>query len=58
MSDVDFEKDSKEFAKEVKLILSGNVNTDDENILNYLALKIERVHSEYVKRIVKQIKES
>lgn len=57
MSDVDFEKDSRAFAEEVKLILSGNVNTDDENILNYLALKIERAHSEYVKRIVKQIKE-
>ena len=56
MSDVDFEKDSKEFAEEVKLILSGNVNTDDENILNYLALKIERVHAKYVELIVDEIK--
>lgn len=57
MSEVDFEKDSKAFSEEVKTILSGNVNTDDENVLNYLALKIERVYSEHVRRIVNQINE-
>lgn len=46
------EKDSEVFQKEVKQMLSGNIA--DENVVNYIALKITRLHEQHVEDILKK----
>lgn len=57
MREIDFENNLKAFSEEIKAVLLGNINTDNKDVLNYLALKIERVHAKYVELIVDEIKE-
>ena len=57
MREIDFEKNLKAFSEEIKAVLLGNINTDNKDVLNYLALKIERVHAKYVELIIDEIKE-
>lgn len=46
------EKDSELFKEEVKQLLSGNLA--DENVVNYIALKIARLHEQHVENILKK----
>lgn len=52
MNTVTKELNSELFQKEVKKLLSGNIA--DENVVNYISLKITRLHEQHVEDILKK----
>lgn len=55
MNEYVIEKDSVNFSGEVKDLLKGTISDDD--VINYIAIKIARLHEKHLNDIFEKMKE-